>query len=409
MATTAGKASYKDAPTITPLDPEDPASEVIRKYFLSRNYELLGEIGRGGMGIVYLAQDIKLGRRVAIKTLSPERKSKQSSLLRFEREARTFAQIRHPHIANLYEFCDEGEYQYLALEYIEGTDLDTQRRSRRQWTSKDVAEVILRVAEALSYTHSKEILHRDIKPANILIERASGRVVLTDFGLAKGSNDITLTASGYAVGTPAYMAPEQISDQFGTKPDGRSDMFSLGTVAYEMITGKHPFLGADDLTTMRAIVQKHPLPLRDIDPSVPEKLERIFLSMLQKNPKDRPANCGEVSEMLSEFLNIDRGGSVASLPAVQPPTGVPLPEPRPVPPKWGGQDTETAAPGISPSKTTIGGAPAERPRNSRSGVHRKKNVIVQQGFTSKQVLILFCLCALLFTLLGVFLHMLVSG
>src|SRR5690606_16320907 len=178
--------------------------------FRKHNYELLGEIGRGGMGVVYLARDIRIDRKVALKTLSPDRATRENSMKRFEREAKTFAQIRHPHIAMLYEFSDEPPIQYLALEYIDGYDLESERRRGKRWDPVEAARIIKVVAEALDHTHAKGILHRDIKPGNILIERATGRVVLTDFGLAKGRKDETLTAIGFAVGTPAYMAPEQI-------------------------------------------------------------------------------------------------------------------------------------------------------------------------------------------------------
>ena len=283
-------------------------SDRMAQIFSERNYELLGELGRGGMGVVYLAQDKKLGRKAALKTLSPDRASKENSLRRFEREARTFAQIRHPHIATLYEFADAGPIQYLALEYIDGYDLESERRRGKKWPQKEAAKIIMTLAGALDYTHNKGILHRDIKPGNILIEKATDRVVLTDFGLAKGRKDETLTASGFAVGTPAYMAPEQISDQFGVKPDGRSDVFSLGTVFYEMLTNVHPFLGADDLKTMRNIVHGDPEPLRKHDPALSPALERIIFSMLAKHPDDRISGAKEVAEKLAKWLdNPDAG------------------------------------------------------------------------------------------------------
>ncbi|MEQ8818801.1 MAG: serine/threonine-protein kinase [Sumerlaeia bacterium] len=285
-----------------------------RAAFAKRNYEIQGELGRGGMGVVYLATHRKLGRKVAIKTLSPERATRENSRQRFEREARTFAQIRHPNIATLFEFEDEGPLQYLALEYIDGYDLESERRRGKKWDLSEAARVIATVAEALDYTHKQGILHRDIKPGNILIERSTNRVVLTDFGLAKGSKDDTLTATGFAVGTPAYMAPEQISDQFGVKPDGRSDVFSLGTVFYEMITGKHPFIGADDLKTMRGIVHNDPVALRDIDPSIPDPVERIIFAMLRKHPQDRLESAGQTAKLLREWL--ERGAISERLPAM---------------------------------------------------------------------------------------------
>jgi serine/threonine protein kinase len=305
----------------------------VKAAFEARNYELIGELGRGGMGVVYLAQHRKLGRRVAIKTLTPDRQTKENSILRFQREARTFAQIRHPHIANLYEFEDSGPIQFLALEYIEGTDLEKERRKNRVWEVDEVAQMIAALADALDHTHKKGILHRDIKPGNILIERGTNRVVLTDFGLAKGEQDDTLTASGFAVGTPAYMAPEQITDMFGGKPDGRSDIFSLGTVAYEMLTQKHPFLAADDLNTMRNIVNGKLPPIREARPEVPADLCAIFEKTLAKDPKDRTADAATLAQQLRQWLEERKTTSRVPMQGFQPPANSTSPAPTAAPPQ----------------------------------------------------------------------------
>lgn len=285
-----------------PTNPKDR----LKALFASKNYELIGEVGRGGMGVVYLANDNKLDRKVALKTLSPDRASKENSLRRFEREAKTFGKIRHEHIAALYEFGEAGPLQYLALEYINGYDLESERKNGRKWKNEEAAEIIRAVSNALAYTHHKGILHRDIKPGNILIERATNRTVLTDFGLAKGKTDENLTAAGFAVGTPAYMAPEQISDQFEVEPDGRSDIFSLGTVFYEMLTNEHPFIGPDDLKTMRAIVQTPHKPIHEVEPSVPKTLSKIIDKMLEKHPEDRFSDAKDVEACLLRW--IETGG-----------------------------------------------------------------------------------------------------
>ncbi len=274
------------------LDPQ------IQQALEHRDYELLGELGRGGMGTVYLARHRKLGRRVAIKMLATDRQTKENSIRRFRREARTFAQIRHPHIAQLYEFEDTGSTQYLALEYVEGTDIEQERRRGRYWSAGEVGRMLHSLASALEHTHHKGILHRDIKPGNILIERDTGRMVLTDFGLAKGEADESLTATGFAVGTPAYMSPEQISDRFGIEPDGRSDLFSLAVVAYEMLTGEHPFLAGDDISTMRRIVKEKHKPLASLRDDLPEELVSVLEDMLHKDPKKRVENAAAVVQRL---------------------------------------------------------------------------------------------------------------
>jgi serine/threonine protein kinase len=298
---------------------QNQLQERLKALFASRNYEILGEIGRGGMGVVYLANDKRLDRKVALKTLSPDRASKENSLRRFEREAKSFARINHPHIATLYEFEDAGPIQYLALEYINGFDLESERRNGKKWAPEEAVPVIISVANALAYTHKKGILHRDIKPGNILIEAATKRTVLTDFGLAKGKTDESLTATGFAVGTPAYMAPEQISDQFEIEPDGRSDIFALGTVFYEMLTNEHPFIGQDDLKTMRAIVQQPHPPISKYIPNFPSALTAVIDKMLAKHPDDRFANAEEVEQALKEWLANPRAGSSSkSATAAQP-------------------------------------------------------------------------------------------
>jgi serine/threonine-protein kinase len=299
--------------------------------FAQRGYKLLGELGRGGMGVVYLAEHTKLMRRVAIKTLTPERMSKENSVLRFQREARTFAQIRHPHIAQLYEFEDSGPIIFLALEYIDGTDLERERRKNRRWTPEEIAVMIRDTADALDHTHKKGILHRDIKPGNILIEKDTNRAVLTDFGLAKGETDEALTQQGFAVGTPAYMAPEQITDQFGGKPDGRADLFSLATVAYEMMTGKHPFLAADDLNTMRNIVNGRLTPIRDLNPDMPQSLCTIIEAALQKNPKDRPADAATFAAQLNDWLTNRRNPARTTAPQAPAQPVAPISAPAPAP------------------------------------------------------------------------------
>lgn len=328
-------ASSAPQPARQPGSSSASTRERLAEVLAKKHYELMGELGRGGMGVVYLARDTRLGRKVALKTLSPERASRETSLRRFEREARTFASIRHPHIATLYEFEDAGPMQYLALEYIDGYDLESERRRGRIWEAEEAARVIFAVADALDYTHKKGILHRDIKPGNILIEAGTERVVLTDFGLAKGSSDETLTAVGFAVGTPAYMAPEQITDQFGIKPNGRADLFSLGTVFYEMLTGEHPFIGADDLKTMRNVVSSEPLPIRDFNPDVAESLERIIFGMLKKHPNERTPNARVVADQLAKWLEEKSGTAPVSakpnevaIPVVSV-SGSPSPMPRP--------------------------------------------------------------------------------
>lgn len=358
----------------------DPSSNIhgrLKRAFEARNYELLSELGRGGMGVVYLAEHKKLGRRVALKTLTPDRQTKESSILRFQREARTFAQIRHPHIATLYEYEDTGPIQYLALEYIEGTDLEKERRKRRKWTAREVAELMANLAGALDHTHEKQILHRDIKPGNILIENSTNRCVLTDFGLAKGEQDDTLTATGFAVGTPAYMAPEQITDQFGVKPDGRADLFSLATVAYEMLTQKHPFLAPDDLNTMRNIVNKQETPLTELDSSIPAEFASIIHKMMRKNPKERYDNAKIVEKELRQWLENPGSGTeddaTLLLPGMGKPSGA---EAAPPPPPSSNHPTHPENPAMPPRRAPAKNEAVPQAAASAGGISTTTIIII---------------------------------
>lgn len=338
---------------IPPSPSGNSGSNNIKAALEARDYELLGELGRGGMGMVYLAEHRKLKRKVAIKTLTPERVSKENSILRFQREARVFAQIRHSHIAQLYEFEDSGNIIFLALEYIAGTDLEKERRKGRVWKPEEVAKLVKAVAEALDHTHKKGILHRDIKPGNILIEEESNRVVLTDFGLAKGETDEQLTAAGFAVGTPAYMAPEQITDQFGGNPDGRADLFSLGVVAYEMATGVHPFLAKDDLNTMRNIVNGKLKPIRELRADFPIELCEIFEGLLNRNPGDRVKDAAVLADQIGGWLQTSSTSVAAHAPVHATASATPQSAPAPSQPTPAPPPTPAPQPGVLDQKTLI--------------------------------------------------------
>lgn len=279
-------------------------SKRIARYFRSRNYEIIDVLGYGGMGVVYLAEQTKLGRMVALKVMSAKHRERESSRTRFAREARLFAQIRHRNIAMLYDYQDEEEPAFMALEYIDGHDLEYELRNCRIWQPREVVNLIIEMANALSHTHELGILHRDIKPGNILIENRTGRFVLTDFGLAKGSDDDTLTGTGYAVGTPAYMAPEQIRNPMGCRPDTRADLFSLAVVSYELTAGRHPFGKIDDARIMRYIVKNPPRPLLEIDPTLPKPFVSLLEKMLRKDPDERFQTPSEVEAAFRELIRI---------------------------------------------------------------------------------------------------------
>ncbi len=257
-------------------------------------YEIVAFVGSGGMGEVYRARDTELGREVAVKILPPEAADVGTRLARFKREARAIAQLSHPNILDIHDFGADDGVLFSVTELLEGVDLRQRLRGHPLPISK-VVSIGRAVAEGLAAAHSKGIVHRDIKPANIFITH-SGQIKVLDFGIAGlrqsltedisdgGSDAQTLTQEGQVVGTPDYMSPEQIT---GKPVDARSDIFSLGCVLYEMLTGKRPFAGATSGETKTSIVARDPAPLAELRPDVPAPLDRLVCRCLEKEPNER--------------------------------------------------------------------------------------------------------------------------
>src|SRR5918992_637189 len=211
---------------------------------LSSNYELDREIGRGGMGIVYRARDRRLKRLVAIKLLPPELAFRAEIRTRFLREAETAAQLSHPNIVPIYTVDEEGGIVYFVMACVDGLNLARKLHEHGRLPVADTRRILRQVGEALAYAHARGVIHRDIKPDNILLDAETGRAMVTDFGIARAvqEGDARLTATGVAIGTPAFMSPEQAAGD--REIDGRSDLYSLGVVAYQMLTGELPFAAA---------------------------------------------------------------------------------------------------------------------------------------------------------------------
>lgn len=268
------------------------------------HYELLAELGRGGMGVVYKARDTRLRRLVALKMVLAGRLASEEDLTRFHTEAEAAARLEHPHIVTVYEVGEYEGQHYLSMKFIEGETLG-QRLARGPLPCHQAARYIQVVARAVHHAHTHGILHRDLKPSNILIDR-DDQPHVTDFGLAKrlGDNESRHTASGSVLGTPSYMSPEQAGGK--TRDLGpATDVYSLGAVLYELLTGRPPFRAATPLDTVLQVIQNEPVPPRLLNPSIDADLETICLKCLEKDPVNRYHSALELADDLLRYLNGD--------------------------------------------------------------------------------------------------------
>jgi len=263
---------------------------------LGSAYRIERELGQGGMAAVYLARERRHDRLVAIKVLQPELATALAPE-RFLREIRIAAQLHHPHILALYHSGAAGDLLYYAMPYMDGESLRDRLERDRKLPITDAVQIARQVAGALSYAHARGIVHRDIKPENILL--AENGAVVADFGIARAigeSGDERLTSSGFAVGTPAYMSPEQGAGE--RQLDGRSDVYSLGCVLYEMLVGEPPYTGATALAIQARRMRDPVPPLRTVRAAVPLELEAVIRRALERLPADRFASASQFADAL---------------------------------------------------------------------------------------------------------------
>jgi TolB-like protein/predicted Ser/Thr protein kinase len=265
-------------------------------------YKILSRLGAGGMGVVYLAQDVRLGRRVALKVLPAEFARHEDRVARFEREARAVAALSHPGIAVLYEVGEVDSMHYLAMEYVEGRNLQEQLAAEPMGMDR-LIDYSVQIAEALEHAHRKGILHRDIKPANIMVT-PEGRVKLLDFGLAKLVQTSEETRSGLTapntwMGTLHYCSAEVLR---GREADPRSDLYSLGVVIYQMACGKLPFEGLHGHALVGAILTGQPQPANSANPLIGPALHHLIMRAIAADPEERPQNATELCSCLREAV-----------------------------------------------------------------------------------------------------------
>jgi serine/threonine-protein kinase len=288
---------------------------------LGTSYALESEIGRGGMGVVYRARDTKLRRLVAIKVLPPDLAFREDVRTRFLREAETAAQLNHSNIVPIYSVDDRDGVVWFVMALVDGESLGARLARERRPPLADVRRILHDVADALAYAHARGIVHRDIKPDNILLDRITNRPMVTDFGIARAiEGDSRLTVTGSAVGTPAYMSPEQATGERDI--DGRSDMYSLAIVGYQMLSGDLPF----QATNTPSMLMKHisePVPplgrLRDVPPLLAAAIERA----LAKKPNDRWRDAAEFRDAIAASENepVARASTAPDQPTVDRPSG----------------------------------------------------------------------------------------
>jgi hypothetical protein len=292
---------------LTPRD-GNPAPDPVRA--APPGYEILGELGRGGMGVVYKARQLRPPRLVALKMVRDSAFAAADALGRFRREAEAVARLKHPHIVEIHEVGEHAGLPYLCLEFLEGGTLATRAGGKPQ-PPRAAAETAETLARAVHYAHSQGVLHRDLKPANVLLT-AQGQLKVTDFGLAKRLDSASVhTETGAILGTPSYMAPEQATPGQAARLGPAADVWALGAILYEMLTGRPPFLAVNDLHTVLQVVAADPVTVRRLQPKVPRDLETICLKCLQKEPRKRYASALDLADDLGRFL---RGEPIAARP-----------------------------------------------------------------------------------------------
>ena len=279
----------------------------VEKPMLGR-YQVEKELGKGAMGVVYLGKDPKIGRVVAIKTMALSQEFDGDELVdareRFFREAETAGRLQHQNIVTIFDAGEEHDLAYIAMEFLKGKDLVDACKDGQLLPVPRVLSIVTRVAEALAYAHKQNVVHRDIKPANIMFDADTDTVKVTDFGIAR-ITDSSKTKTGMVLGTPSFMSPEQLA---GKRVDGRSDLYSLGVMLFQMLAGVLPFRGESMAELMYKIASEEAPDIRVIRPNLPENLANVIALSLSKRPETRYQNGDQFAAELKAVLATIPGG-----------------------------------------------------------------------------------------------------
>lgn len=266
---------------------------------LAGRYQLVRELGRGGMGIVFLARERSLDRDVALKVLPPDLATRADLRERFLREARTAAQLSHPHIVPIHSADESGGFAWFAMGFVDGETLAQRIAARGRLGPAETVRVLREAAWALAYAHARGIVHRDVKPENVMLERGTGRVMVADFGIARQAADPSLTADGMVLGSVHYMSPEQVS---GGALDGRSDLYALGVIGFRLLAGRLPFEDAVPSAVLVAHATRPAPSLGGMAPDVPRPLAAVIDRCLAKDPAQRFATGEQLADALTAAL-----------------------------------------------------------------------------------------------------------
>jgi tetratricopeptide (TPR) repeat protein len=315
-------------PTQTPTTPGDWTAPITRTKIpvssqgelepgtvLGGRYEITALLGQGGMGAVYKAHDIELERLVALKIIRPELTTNPEMLRRFKQELILARQITHRNVVRIFDLGQADGFKFITMEYLEGKDLRAVLKEKGKLPPDEAARIILQICRALEVAHGEGVVHRDLKPQNIMLD-ANGRAYVMDFGIARSAYLPGMTQTGALIGTPEYMSPEQGK---GEKLDERSDLFSIGVIFYELVTGQSPFYSETPLATLWRRMQEKAKPLCEVDPAIPKPLSDIVAKAMEIEPADRFASAGEMAQQLEMWLGPGAGTSTIVLPAPKTP------------------------------------------------------------------------------------------